>query len=871
LEPLQEALGSQYTLEHEIGRGGMATVYLAHDTKHNRPVALKVLHATLTTTVGAERFRREISVAAALHHPHILTVLDSGATPSGQLWFTMPYVAGSSLAERLARDGTLPVAEALRVARQTADALDYAHRHGVIHRDIKPENIMLSGDHALVADFGIARLLPEGTDAEGDTLTVTGVAIGTLGYMSPEQASGLRMLDARTDVYSLGVVLYEMLAGESPFTRPISQTLIATMISAEPPSIRLVRPGVPERVDAALRKALAPVPGERWASAAEFADALQTSGVMAALAPVRRRRTFIAALVVGCALLIGAGAVVVWRSKRFVSRSTTTSRVLRLAVLPFENVGDSSDAYFADGVTDAVRGKLAGLPGLEVIGSTSSAQYRHTAKTPQEIGRELGVRYLLEGKVRWAKEADGTSHVRVSPELVDVGTAADAWDQPFDAPLTDVFQMQSTIAGQVAQELAIALTPAAEQALASQPTKDLAAYDDYLRGEALATAGGGPDVVHRHIAYFEDAVRRDSNFAMAWAALARAQSEEYFDGVPTPALADSANRNSARALALAPDLPDAQTARAAFCLRVHKDPVLALHHDSLALASAPRDARTLWRTGDVEETLGHWDAAEAHMRDAVRLDPRSVPAALDLGHLELLRRHQAEAQAALEHASALAPTTINVIEDNVQLALSRGDLAGGRALLRSVPSTVDRNAVIAFVAAYGDLGWALDTADATRLLALGPDAFGGDRGSWAFVRMQQYAFRGDQRRARAYADTARAAFAAQLESAPADAQRHALLGLTLAYLGRRDAAIREGRRGAELLPIARDAVLGPYIQHQLVRIYIVIGEPERALDALEPLLVTPYVLTPGMLRIDPNFAPLRGNPRFARLAAGGVD
>jgi tetratricopeptide (TPR) repeat protein len=198
----------------------------------------------------------------------------------------------------------------------------------------------------------------------------------------------------------------------------------------------------------------------------------------------------------------------------------------------------------------------------------------------------------------------------------------------------------------------------------------------------------------------------------------------------------------------------------------------------------------------------------------------------------------------------------------------QGDLPAARAVLGSVPPGVDRNSLVEFVAAYGDLGWALDAGDAERLLALGPDAFGGDRGSWAFVRMQQYAFQGDRRRARAYADTARIAFEAQLQSVPGDAQRHALRGLTLAYLGRREEAIREGRLGVALLPIAQDAVLGPYVQHQLVRIYIVLGEPERALDTLEPLLRVPFVLSPGLLRIDPNFAPLRGNARFDRLAAG---
>jgi eukaryotic-like serine/threonine-protein kinase len=865
-QQLQDALGAAYVLEREIGRGGMARVYVAEDTKHGRSVALKVLNPGLTMSLGAERFRREIAVAASLHHPHVLTVLDSGATPDGQLWFTMPYVDGENLRTRLSREGALPIADALRIALQTADALEYAHSRGIIHRDIKPENILLSGSHALVADFGIARLLARDNDATGEALTTAGMVIGTPGYMSPEQASGAP-LDTRTDVYSLGVVLYEMLAGESPFQGVMANALFAAMISMETPSIRRARPEVTERLDAALRKALAAAPCDRWSSAGEFAAALQTTAgaILPPLrtpvrTPARTRRALVATLALALGLTVGAGVLHGWKSTRM---APTT---LRLAVLPFENVGDSGDAYFADGVTDAVRGKLAGLPGLEVTGSTSSARYRHTTKTPREIGEELGVPYLLEGKVRWAKAPDGTSRVRVTPELVDVGTSTDKWEQPFDAPLTDVFEVQTDIAGEVAQELEIALTPAMERTLASQPTTDMTAYDAYLRGEALSS-GGGANVVLRRIAFLQEAVNRDSTFALAWAALARAQTSEYSDGIPRPAVADSADRNSARGLALAPGLSSPHTARANYYLYVLKDAQRALHEDSTALALAPRDANTLRRTGNVEATLGRWDAAAAHHTEAVRLDPQSAVAANDLGHLELLLGHYDEAHAALDHATALAPTGVTLIENNLLLKLVQGDLAGGRAALRSIPSSVDRNGLVAYLATYGDLGWALDSSDANRLLALGPDAFGNDRAAWAIVMAQQYAFHGDLRRMRAYADSARVAFEPQLDAAPDDAQRHAVLGLALAYLGRREDAIREGKRGVALLPITRDALLGPYVQHQLARIYMVLGDQERALDALEPARRVPYILSPGWLRIDPNFAPLRGNPRFERLRA----
>src|SRR5579864_6177 len=265
-----EALRDRYRLERELGRGGMATVYLAQDLKHKRPVALKVLHPELGASLGPERFQREIEFAARLQHPHILTVLDSGEA-AGQLWFTMPYVEGESLRSRLRRERQLPVENALRIATETARALDYAHRHGVIHRDIKPENILLTRDgDTLVADFGIARAL-----GGEERLTQTGMSVGTPAYMSPEQASGDQALDARTDVYSLGCVLYEMLVGEPPFTGPTAQAIILKRFTELVPSVRKARPSVPEGVDQAMQRALAPIPADRFASAAEFARALQ--------------------------------------------------------------------------------------------------------------------------------------------------------------------------------------------------------------------------------------------------------------------------------------------------------------------------------------------------------------------------------------------------------------------------------------------------------------------------------------------------------------------------------------------------------------------------------------------------------------------
>jgi serine/threonine-protein kinase len=866
---LRDGLRDRYAFERELGRGGMATVWLARDLRHDRPVALKVLHPELAATLGPERFLREIRLAARLQHPHVLSVYDSGET-GGRLWFTMPYIEGESLRDRLRRERQLSVGDAVRLTREVALALDFAHRHGAVHRDIKPENILLVDGQALVADFGIARALGSGDER----LTETGLTLGTPAYMSPEQAAADKSVDARTDIYSLGIVLYEMLAGEPPFAAPTAQAMIARRMLESPRPLPEVRDTVPESVAQAAARALAKAPADRFATAAEFARALEgssTASTVVASQPTARpapRRRVPLTLALGLGFLLGLGALFGWLRSHRGAEPTGPGTTRLLAVLPFENLGDSIDEYFADGITDEVRGKLATLQGLKVIASSSARQYKSSTKPPEQIAQELGVQYLLIGKIRWEKRAGGQSRVRVSPELVQVTPGAaptTRWQQPFDAALTDVFQVQADIAGRVARELDLALADSARQDLAARPTQNLAAYDAYLKGLEVSNQTSDPVVMRQGMSHFERAVALDTAYATAWARLSEAASFITIVGFPTPALVERARVGAERSLALAPDRPEGHMAMGEYLRRVEQDYAGAIEAYGRGERLSPSNAELLRGVASAEQSLGRLDAALDHLRQAQRLDPRSGTTAQTLTQALLGARRYDEAQASADRWIALTPENPLAYEVKAMILASRGDVAGARAIVEKPPAGISLTRFVAYLATYYEMFWLFNQEQQRLLLRLPPSEFDDDRASWGLSIAGVATLMGDSRLARAYGDSARIAFEEQLRTAPDDAQLHVLHGVALAYAGSKTEAIREGERGVALRPTSADAANGPYFQHQLVRIYIMVGEPEKALDQLEPLLRVPYYLSPAWLRADPTFDPLRKQPRFKRL------
>jgi eukaryotic-like serine/threonine-protein kinase len=872
-EQLQESLSGSYSLERELGRGGMATVYLAMDEKHHRPVAFKVLHPERAIALGPERFRREIAMAARLQHPHILSVFDSGESPGGHLWFTMPYVEGETLRDRLRREGQLPVADAVRIAREAAQALQYAHIHGVVHRDVKPENLLLTADGStLVADFGVARAL-EGGGGETNTLTEPGVAVGTPAYMSPEQASGERQVDARSDVYALGSVLYEMLAGEPPFTGKSVQAVLSKRLATAAPPVSVLRDGISPALSAVVATSLERSPADRYPTAAAFASALDSAELgwpqSGARAATRRRFTRVVAFAVGLVIVAGTAAAAVLAWRRSAAGAPAGPAAVELAVLPFEVVGDTANAYFASGITDEIRSKLSQVPKLRLIASASSNQYLRSAKPQEQIGRELGVRYLLTGRVQWEQSANGARRVRVSPELVEVGQGRapeTRWQQSYDTILADVFDVQSAVASQVADNLGVVLSAPARSQLAAPPTRNLAAYDVYLRSTALI--GNDPPTMRRAIALGEQAVALDSTFAKAWAHLSLLHSALHVLSVPTPAEADAAHRAADRAVALAPLAPDGYLARGSYYLRITNDRAAARADFETALRFDPSSSSAIGALTGVEAASGQWGAALDHSRQAAALDPRAARASGNLALLLLWLRRYPDAQAEAERGLVLAPGDLDLTEDRLMSRLGEGDLAGAQSMLRDTPPTLDHSALVAFVATYWDLYWVLDSADRALVLTFGEAAFDNDRGAWANVRTQLYRLKGDSARARAYADTMRIAFTENLKTAPNDMQQHLFLGLALAAEGQTAAAEREGERGLALaLATGNHFGLIAYAHNVLARIYLACGDYDKALDQIDIMLASPYFISGAWLTVDPTWAPLKGNARFERIVA----
>jgi serine/threonine-protein kinase len=696
LESLSSALAGRYAIEREIGRGGMATVYLADDLKHRRKVAIKVLRPELSAVLGRERFDREIQIVAGLNHPHILPLYDSGTagqpgSGAGLLWFTMPYVRGESLRQKLSRERQLPIDQAIAIVRQVASALDHAHAHGLIHRDIKPENILLYEGEAMVSDFGIALDSGEagqrGSGAE-ERLTGTGIMLGTPAYMSPEQAAGERTLDPRTDVYSLGCVLYELLAGEPPYTGVTAQAMIAKRFTDPIPRVRRLRATVPQAVDQAIMKALATTPADRFSSAAAFVEAL-------------------------------------------TAPDSGQPRSPSVAVLPFRNLSaDPENEFFADGITEDVIAQLSKIRSLKVISRTSVMQFKNREQSLREIGATLQVATLLEGSVRRAGD-----RVRIVAQLIDAEADQHLWAETYDRRLTDIFAIQTDVALQIASALEAELSPGERTRIRRKPTSDVRAYQLYLQGR-YCYSRYTEESMRKGIEYFQQAIAIDPDYALAHTGVALAYAElaaGASGGLLKPDLAFQEGMEAVnKALALDGDLGEAHSvmallkfthdfdwagAEAEFKLALQLNPGAADIYDhygwlcgaqerwdeALALGKRAQELDPLVHRVDVATTLlragRYQEALEAALR-CVEFEPDFPRGRSTLGWAYLKSGMPEQGLAELEQAAALAPDVTMYRAQLGQAYAMTGKTANAQEVLRQLEQLSQERYVSPYHMAY---------------------------------------------------------------------------------------------------------------------------------------------------------------------------
>ncbi|MGH7511553.1 MAG: protein kinase domain-containing protein [Gemmatimonadales bacterium] len=703
---VEAAIGDRYRLERELGRGGMAQVWLARDLRHDRPVALKILRPELAAALGAERFLREIRLTARLQHPNILPVLDSGAGTlrdgTQVLWYTMPCVDGETLRARLAREHQLPVPEAVAIAREVADALDGAGRQGIVHRDVKPENILLGGGHALLADFGVAKLLAD----EDAALTSTGLALGTPAYMSPEQAAGDPSVDRRTDVYALGCVLYEMLVGEPPYTGPTAQVIAAHRLMDPVPSVRRLRDTVPPAVEAAIGRALAKVPADRFPDAAGFAEALQRaplSGGEARVAPRRRSALWVA----GAAGLALAAAISLRR--HWSAPPGLAGAPIGLAVLPFRALGVVGDSgVLTIGLPDAIITRLAGVHQLRVRPTTAVLKYDGPTVDPQVAARELAVAYILTGTVQSAGE-----RLRVSVQLLREADGAALWGAHYDLARQDLLTLQDSVAERVSGALALRMTAAEQARMYRRYTAQPAAYESYLRGRAqlarMSEAG-----TRGAVEDFGRALVLDPRYALARAGLAMASADmhlRFARGEEVAGWGQRAAREAARALQLDPGLAEAHLARAAVARKTDFDWAVTLEESAQALELNPNlDLARYFRAAAFYH-LGLFDDASGEMAQALHGDPQNRAEELrTAGVIAFLQGRDREAIHNLEEARH---TTSAAYADSYlsQAYFYAGDTTRSLQLLDSLwhvpsaPASARAGAILAsVVASRGERG-----------------------------------------------------------------------------------------------------------------------------------------------------------------------
>ncbi|MEW5923787.1 MAG: protein kinase [Candidatus Zixiibacteriota bacterium] len=838
---------SHYRILQKIGSGGMGDIYAAEDIGLKRQVALKFLPAGMAADQETRRrFISEAQAVASLNHPNIITIFEVNEY-LGRPFFAMEHIDGVPL-DQYVRNEEPPLTQIIDITVQVCRGLKEAHKIGIIHRDIKPANVIIdTSGHAKILDFGLAI-----TRIDKGTADLTS---GTMAYMSPEMVQSGEITPA-SDLFSLGVMMYEMISGKKPFAGEYEASLAYAIVNESPPSLREQKPEIPETVIKIVDRLLEKKYENRFQNADDVINALQSFGSIdepywIGKSARRSRRTFVASAII---IITAAALIVAFWGK--IWRHSTPPKVL--AVLPFENMGDKSDEYFADGMTDAVTTHLAKIGELGVISRTSTMQYKNTDKNLKQIGFELGAEYIITGTIQWDK-SHSPERVKISASLLRTTDDTYLWTDSYERVIDKVFALQSEIAENVTDALHIAVSRSELQSMQRQPTQNLAAYDFYLRGNEYFNRSWEKEDIEIAIGLYQKAIELDAGFASAYAMLSRAHGSMYSEFYDRTEYRHMEARNNAlRALEIDPDLVEGHLAMG-YCYYCELNYPEALREFAIVQKLQPNNRYLYNAIGAVQRRQGNLKEAVRNFSRALELDPLSYLRAFDVAVTYGLMRRYDEAGEYLDRTIMLAPDwPLPYVYRAWIYILHDGDTAEAQKTINAASGYVN-------FSTSNYYWWLARIIDDDYAEVLKTTAPGADTAAYYLHCAQMYRLMNLTDKEYAYSDSARALLEVKLQDRQEEARYHSYLGLAYAGMRQKEPAILHGRKALELLPTSRDAFDAIFLVVNLAETMVIFGEYDEAINQLENLLAIPGFISVSYLKLDPLWNPLHDNPRFQAL------